>query len=64
MHATAPDAADCETAFKAVVDKCASDAQGNAGNVNVEQMPSLFGDGTAVEEGEMRWVMAPQQLTR
>ncbi len=59
-----PDAAACSAVLKAIVDQCASGGNWNAGGVNVDETPGLTGDGTAVVKEEMRWFMAPQQLTR
>lgn len=53
----------CEGALGAVVELCATNSRFNAGEVNVETMPDFGGDGTAVVEGAVRYVMAPERLT-
>lgn len=63
-HARVPDSTACSEVLKAIVDQCTSVGNWNAGAVNVDEMPGLTGDGTAVDKEEMRWFMAPQQLTR
>lgn len=35
----------------------------NAGSLNVGVLPGREGDGTAVVEGEGRWIIAPKRLT-
>ena len=56
--------------FDSIRIKCAVGGGGegerrfNAGSVNVEVLPGgSEGDGTAVEEGMGRWIMAPERLT-
>lgn len=55
----------CVAVFEAIVDECATRSQFNAGSVNVGVPPSLAGgDGTGIVPGAVRYVMAPQRLTR
>ena len=59
-----PTEEECKEAFGGILDRCSMDSRFNAGVRNVREMPTLWGKGTAVEEGETRWIMAPQTLTR
>lgn len=55
----------CVAVFEAIVERCATRSEFNAGGFNVGVMPSLDGgDGTGVVGGEVRYVMAPRRLTR
>lgn len=49
--------------FGGIWRKCAQDSRWNAGGVNVGVVPWEGGPGTGVEEGEMRYLMAPTRLT-
>ena len=60
----APSFEECSEAFQAINDKCARNSRFNAGNINIRTLPNLFSDGTAVNPAAMRYLMAPQQLTR
>ena len=60
----APSFEECSEAFQAVNDKCARNSRFNAGNINIRTLPNLFSDGTAVNPTAMRYLMAPQQLSR
>ena len=42
---------------------CSTDSRFNAGVVNVRDLPDFSGDGRAVEEGKLRYAMAPERLT-
>lgn len=53
----------CLGALEGIVEVCGRDSRWNAGGENVEEMPDFGGDGRAVVEGEMRYVMAPERLT-
>lgn len=55
---------ECKDAFMAINHQCSRDSRFNAGSVNVDALPSLFSNGAAIDAKGIRYVMAPQQLTR
>ena len=62
--ATAPRHLKCKYTLQTIVYQCAMEQEFNAGGINVETVPNLTGDGTAVEVDKVRYMMAPVQLTR
>lgn len=61
-----PDDVECQFyAFKPLVEKCAFDSNFNAGGINVGELPSLEGSGTATrDEDGIRYMMASTPLTK
>lgn len=53
----------CEKVLEEIVDLCATDSRFNAGSANVLVVPDFSGDGEAIREGEIRYMMAPERLT-
>lgn len=49
--------------FGAMVEMCATRSRFNGAGVNVDRLPGFGSDGTAVEGGEARFLMAPQRVT-
>lgn len=49
--------------FGAIVEMCATRSRFNGGGINVEELPHWGSDGTAVEGGEARFLMAPERMT-
>ena len=53
----------CEMVFEEIWNLCATNSRFNAGTTNVQVVPGFSGDGEAMREGEMRYMMAPERLT-
>ena len=53
----------CEQVFGEILDLCARNSRFNAGMANVLVVPDFSGDGEAIREGEIRYMMAPERLT-
>lgn len=62
-EALVPSSGQCTGTFEAIVQTCSTDSRFNAGVVNVRDLPDFSGDGRAVEEGKLRYAMAPERLT-
>lgn len=54
-----PKFVECSDVLAGLIERCGQDSRFNAGSVNVAVMPSLWQEGTAVDEKRMRYVMAP-----
>jgi len=64
MPGRIPSKAQCEeNIFGAIVEKCGTNSRFNAGNINVDDMPSFSGDGLPLTPGYPRYVMAAERMT-
>ncbi len=61
--ATPPTESKCLQVLGQIIDRCAMRSQYNAGAVNVDVWPDFEQEGTPIEEGEVRWVLAPWRLS-
>ena len=53
----------CLSVFYEILDLCSRNSRFNAGMANVLVVPDFGGDGEAITEGEIRYMMAPERLT-
>ena len=58
-----PSAEECLQEYTRIVDACATSSRYNVGAINVKRLPDIRGDGEAVVEEEMRWLIASEKLT-
>ena len=62
--ARVPSRAGCEhRIFDPMRFQCAADGRYNAGSINVFDVPDFGGDGSGVDPGEGRYMMASERLT-
>ena len=60
---TAPRHLKCKYMLQIIVHQCAPPFEFNPGGINVETIPSVTGEGTAIDTDGVRYMMAPVQLT-
>ncbi|KAL8680500.1 MAG: hypothetical protein Q9186_003299 [Xanthomendoza sp. 1 TL-2023] len=58
-----PTREECNEIFYGLIEECAFQSRWDAGAVNVGEWPDFAQEGTAVEEGENRFILAPWRLT-
>jgi len=63
-HAPVPPVDVCKgLIFGEIVEMCATRSRFNGGGINVDALPDFGSDGTAVDEGGARFLMAPERMT-